>query len=80
MSNNLTRAIRRNVCAAIERFGGSVEAINDGHVLSADPEHSNTIFCHPGQLVVPQESAKIELDIREFRLQSFSNMHRLSLS
>jgi len=31
MGNNLTRAIGIGVCASIEKFGGSIEAIDNDH-------------------------------------------------
>jgi len=54
MSNNLARAIRRNVCAPVEKFGGSLEAINDDY----GPTQSiqiHKIFCHPGKPDLSQE-------------------------
>ena len=52
MSNNLARAIRRNVCVLIEMFGGGLEAINDDHGLTQNIQ-IHKMFCDiDGELAV----------------------------
>jgi len=80
MSNNEVRAFGINVCAVIEKFECSLEAIDNDHGPTQGIQIHNMFCGLPGKLVVSHEWAKMELDIRNFRLQSFSNIHCLSFS
>jgi hypothetical protein len=80
MSNNEAGTIRVYIRASIEKFGGSLQAIEDDNGLAKGIK-IHDIFCDLSLINSKSQGVgDMRSGVPNFCLQSFSNIQRLSLS
>ena len=79
MRNDNARAIRINVCAAVEKFKSGLEAIQNDNGPAKGMQTQYIFWNRSGKSVV-KVVGKMEMDAPNFCLQSCSNIQRLSMS